>query len=364
MSDTTFSNASPLDFATWRFLAARRVGRLATVDDRGRPHIIPVCFAVDGAAIYSPLDEKPKRVPPARLRRVRNLLERPGVAFLVDDYVEDWTRLTYVMVRGIAELVAPGTDEHAAAVGLLREKYSQYEQMAIDRQPVIRIVPSEARRWSAAEGAFDERSALPARHLDFDAIVRGRRSVRAFRPDPVPRPLVEQIIEAARWAPSPHGRMPWRFVVITTPELKHRLAGAMGDEWERQLAMDREPTDIIAKRKLRSRQRILEAPVCIILCLYLGDLDHYPDPVRQEAEKTMAIQSLGAAAQNLLLAAYQRGLDGGWMCAPLFCPDTVREALCLATDLDPHALLTLGYAAKDPVRRERLPLESLVVRWD
>ena len=128
--------------------------------------------------------------------------------------------------------------------------------------------------------------------------------------------------------------------------------------------MDGEPPSIIAKRKLRSHQRILEAPVCIVICLYLRDLDQYPDPGRQQAEATMAIQSLGAAAQNALLTAYQLGLDGGWMCAPLFCPDTVRAALGLEADLHPHALLTIGYAAKDPVRRDRLPLDKLIVHYD
>ena len=78
----------------------------------------------------------------------------------------------------------------------------------------------------------------------------------------------------------------------------------------------------------------------------------------------MAIQSLGAAAQNILLAAYDLGLDGGWLCAPLFCPDTVRAALDLPPTLHPHALLTLGYAAQEPKRRERLPLADLIVRYE
>jgi coenzyme F420-0:L-glutamate ligase / coenzyme F420-1:gamma-L-glutamate ligase len=76
----------------------------------------------------------------------------------------------------------------------------------------------------------------------------------------------------------------------------------------------------------------------------------------------MAVQSLGAAAQNALLAAYSSGLDAGWMCAPLFCPEKVTEALGLAPDLIPHALLTLGYAEGDPPkRRSRRSLDELVV---
>jgi F420 biosynthesis protein FbiB-like protein len=203
-----------------------------------------------------------------------------------------------------------------------------------------------------------------ARNLPFADLVRGRRSVRAYQPIPVPRKLIEDILDAARWAPSPHGRMPWRFVVLTRPDLKDRLASAMGAEWERQLSLDRDPPEIVARRLARSRERVRTAPACVIVCLYLEDLDRYPDPARQAAEETMAVQSLGAAAQNLLLRAYDLGVDGGWLCAPLFCQETVRAALDLPPTLHPHALLTLGYAAQEPKRRERLPLDTLIVRFD
>jgi nitroreductase len=78
----------------------------------------------------------------------------------------------------------------------------------------------------------------------------------------------------------------------------------------------------------------------------------------------MAIQSLGAAVQNMLLQAYELGLDTGWMCAPLFCPNVVANAIDIDPALIPHALIPLGYTAADPQRRERLPLSSLIVRWE
>ena len=77
-----------------------------------------------------------------------------------------------------------------------------------------------------------------------------------------------------------------------------------------------------------------------------------------------AVQSLGAAIQNLLLAASDRGLDTGWMCAPLFCPEIVRDALGLQPPLVPHAIITLGWAAQEPKRRGRLPVERLIARYD
>jgi len=77
----------------------------------------------------------------------------------------------------------------------------------------------------------------------------------------------------------------------------------------------------------------------------------------------MAVQSFGAAVQNLLLSLYSAGVDAGWMCAPLFVPEVVRDALGLAPELTPHALIAVGYAAADPVRRPRLPLDELIVDW-
>ncbi len=202
------------------------------------------------------------------------------------------------------------------------------------------------------------------RQQDFASVVRGRRSVRYYQDREVPRHLIEEVIEAARWAPSPHGRQPWRFVIITRPDLKERLADAMGATWRANLAMDREPEEIINKRLEQSRQRLLHAPVLIIPCLYLQELDIYPDAQRQQNETIMAIQSLGAAVENLMLAAWSLGLDSGWMCAPLFCPEIVCQALDLDPTLTPHALITLGYLGREPKRRDHRPIEALIVRWD
>ncbi len=188
--------------------------------------------------------------------------------------------------------------------------------------------------------------------------------MRSYQDRAVPRELVLQVLEAARWAPSPHGRMPWRFVVLTNPATKSRLSQAMVHEWQRQLQLDGQPPEIVETRLRKSQARIIGAPVLIMPCLYLLDLDQYPDPERQQAEKTMAIQSLGAAAQNMLLIAYSLGLDTGWMCAPLFCPEVVVGALDLDPALIPQALITLGYVAQAPKRRSRLPLETLIVCWD
>ncbi|MBV9709980.1 MAG: nitroreductase family protein [Ktedonobacteraceae bacterium] len=207
-------------------------------------------------------------------------------------------------------------------------------------------------------------AATPARSNDLATLLRSRRSVRKYQSRPVARELLERILEAARWAPSPHGRQPWRFVVLTRQELKKHLAERMGENWRSNLEMDGQSSEVVDIRLEKSMQRILTAPALIIPCLYLEDMDRYPDEKRQADETTMAVQSLGAAIQNMLLMAYDLGLDSGWMCAPLFCPEVVCAALDLDERLIPHALITVGYAAADPQRRERLPLDRLIVRFD
>jgi PPOX class probable F420-dependent enzyme len=122
------------------------VARLATADASGAPHVIPVCFAYDGGRFYSVLDRKPKRTSLSRLKRVRNILSNPRVALVLDHYEDDWSRLWYVLVTGTAELLRSG-QEHSLAIRVLRDKYAQYRDMDIDRNPVIRVIPDKVTCW-------------------------------------------------------------------------------------------------------------------------------------------------------------------------------------------------------------------------
>ena len=362
--------------ATEAALAAEcRAGRLATADAAGRPRAVPVCYAFDAGGaggatrFFIALDEKPKTVDLHALGRVRDILARPEAALLIDRYEENWSRLGYLLIHGRAELAEPGSAAHAAGLPLLRARYPQYRAMALEQAPLIALTATAMSSWGPAlaaepDGAAASEWLRAGRGADFPLLARGRRSVRAFQEREVPRAALEEMLEAARWAPSPHGRQPWRFVVLTRPEPKERLAAVMGGDWRAILAQDGQPDATIDLRLAKSRARIREAPALILACLYLDDLDRYPDPDRQRAEEVMAIQSLGAAIQNMLLAAYAIGLDTGWMCAPLFSPDAARAALDLDSSLIPHALIPVGYAARDPKRRPHRPASELVVRWD
>lgn len=128
------------------FVRAQRVARLATVDARGRPHVLPIVFAYADGCFYTPLDLKPKSVPPERLQRVRNILGSPHVQVLVDHYDEDWLQLGYVQLRGDAELIEQG-DEYRRALRLLESKYPQYGALPLEGRPVIKITVERAVTW-------------------------------------------------------------------------------------------------------------------------------------------------------------------------------------------------------------------------
>jgi PPOX class probable F420-dependent enzyme len=128
-----------------RFLNSRRVAHLATADGRAVPHVVPVCFAVGGDALYITIDRKPKGNPRA-LKRLRNIAANPSAALVADRYDEDWTRLGWVMVRGRAEILEGGA-EHERAQHLLRTRYRQYRTMAIGDLPVISIRIEQATSW-------------------------------------------------------------------------------------------------------------------------------------------------------------------------------------------------------------------------
>lgn len=128
-----------------RFVESRRVGHLATADAGGAPHVVPVCFALIGDALYVTIDEKPKRRD-RPLKRIRNILDNPNAAFVTDRYDENWTRLGWVMLRGTAEILDVG-DEHDRVQEQLRARYPQYRAMNLAGLPVIALRIARTASW-------------------------------------------------------------------------------------------------------------------------------------------------------------------------------------------------------------------------
>lgn len=126
-------------------LTTARVARLATTDPDGRPHLVPIVFAVERNTLYSAVDRKPKRS--QRLRRIENARARPDVTILVDHYDDDWSRLWWIRVRGRARVLDAG-DERERALALLAEKYPQYRAEPPDG-PVLAVDIVDVREWEA-----------------------------------------------------------------------------------------------------------------------------------------------------------------------------------------------------------------------
>jgi PPOX class probable F420-dependent enzyme len=127
-------------------VAEAQVARLATIDEDGRPHLVPIVFALEGETLYTAVDAKPKRS--RTLQRIENARARPDVTVLVDRYDEDWESLWWVRVRGRARVLDEG-EEAERALGLLAAKYEQYRDAA-PGLPVLAIDVEEWRGWSAS----------------------------------------------------------------------------------------------------------------------------------------------------------------------------------------------------------------------
>ncbi|MCH8814410.1 MAG: nitroreductase family protein [Chloroflexi bacterium] len=178
---------------------------------------------------------------------------------------------------------------------------------------------------------------------DVSRAIDSRRSVRHFDDEPVSRDIVEDLIRLACTAPAPHHSRPWRFVHVTSDERREALADAMSDAWRADLDAVDTPVREVDRLLRRSRTQIEEAPALLLACLALDEAKDWQDDGREQSERDMFVQSLGAALQNILLAAGDFGLVGYLKGAPLFCTDAIRTALDLPSGWEPTFLVLLGY---------------------
>jgi coenzyme F420-0:L-glutamate ligase / coenzyme F420-1:gamma-L-glutamate ligase len=195
-------------------------------------------------------------------------------------------------------------------------------------------------------------------------LLRTRRSIRRYAALPIARELVDTLLGVATTAPSAHNRQPWRFQVIESLTAKRRLAHAMGDRLRSDRLRDGDAQDAVEADVARSYARVTQAPVVVLVAMTMTDMDVYPDERRRRAERAMAMQGTAMATQNLLIAAHASGLGACWMCAPLFCPDSVIAALALPGDWEPQAIITLGYPADQGKPFTRRALSDVVVYED
>ncbi|MCX8150760.1 MAG: nitroreductase family protein [Candidatus Bathyarchaeota archaeon] len=190
-------------------------------------------------------------------------------------------------------------------------------------------------------------------------VIFGRRSVRKYSSKIVPKELLLEILDAARFAPSAHNAQPWRFIVLTETMTKRRLATAMAQAWLLDLKKDGKTCVASESSMEASIERFVKAPVLVVACLTMENMNQFPDRKRQQCEHDLAVQSLGAAIQNMLLIAHAKGLSSCWYCAPVFSKSAVRDALKIPKEVEPQALIVFGYAAEEPTAPQRLPIQGV-----
>ena len=193
------------------------------------------------------------------------------------------------------------------------------------------------------------------------AFLRGRYSVRKFLPQPVQRDVLERILETTTWSPSAHNQQPWRFVVMESVETREKLGAALGKRLEQALISEGMDAEIAHGRSDRSRLGIAGAPLGILLCVDADAVPFEENLERQAREYQMAVQSAALAGGTLLLAAHAEGLEGVWLCAPLFQPELVRQVLDLPESWHPQGLLLMGTPDEQPSPRSRLPWQDVTV---
>jgi coenzyme F420-0:L-glutamate ligase/coenzyme F420-1:gamma-L-glutamate ligase len=193
------------------------------------------------------------------------------------------------------------------------------------------------------------------------AFIDARRSIRSFVDEPVPRVVLDGVIHAACTAPAPHHSRPWRWVVVDSDDAKRQLADGMGARWAHDLGADGVAPARVDALVDASHRKIRGAPAVVLGCLTWDGLDRYPDDERRRAEWGMALLSLGAAVENLMLATADAGYASCWVAAPIFCPEAARDALALPEEWLPHAMVLVGRPDPAYVGRPRppVPLDDL-----
>ena len=192
---------------------------------------------------------------------------------------------------------------------------------------------------------------------DLHTFLRTRRSIRRFKPDPVPEAVIEEILTTATFSPSAHNRQPWRFAVVTDSSVKTRLGQAVTSKMRADMQAEGASEADIEKRAATSLRRMDEAPVVIVLCRDKTD-------VRMDTpeEAVMGIQSVALAGLQLLLAAHAEGLGGNWICWALYAQEATRAALDLPEAWEPQAFYFLGYPDETPEIKDRKSIKE-IIKW-
>ena len=186
--------------------------------------------------------------------------------------------------------------------------------------------------------------------------LRSRRSIRRFKPDPVPASVMDRILTTATFAPSAHNLQPWRFAHIQSSGAKEKLGKALTEKMRVDMEAENADPVQVKKRIDISLRRIAEAPVILLLCR-----DKAIIRKEEPEEHHMGIQSTALIGLQLMLAAHAEGLGANWVCWPLYAQKETQTALDLPEIWLPEAMFFLGYADETPENTFRKTVKELTV---
>lgn len=195
--------------------------------------------------------------------------------------------------------------------------------------------------------------------------IEQRRSIRKYLPGNIDEEMLLRITSAGLCAPAAHHSRPWRFVVVRSAVLRRNLAEAMAGEWSKELLSEGIGEARISKLTKDSIHRLTEVPAIIVGCIDSAEVRIRPDDDLNQKEWVMAQFSLGAAMENIMLAAAEQGLGTCWIASPLYCPDVAGKVLELPESWVPQALVTIGNADPNyapPARKETDPIEFILLK--
>lgn len=179
--------------------------------------------------------------------------------------------------------------------------------------------------------------------MEFADAIRARRSVRAFKDQPVPRDALERAVELAVQAPAPHHSSPWRFVIIESPQVKEDFSRAMGAAWRADLGADGFDDERIEHITSKSHRLLTSTPVLVVCCADMVRSHSYPDERRARAEWSLFAHTVGAALQTFMTSLATEQVASCWISAPVFCGPVVKGFFELPDHVEPHALVLVGY---------------------
>ncbi|MFG2830653.1 coenzyme F420-0:L-glutamate ligase [Streptomyces sp. NPDC048434] len=260
----------------------------------------------------------------------------------------------------LSATVVATADELAAAGDLVKGKAAGLPVAVVRGLPhVVEEAGDGAGARVMVRSAEDDMFRLGTSEAVREAVT-ARRTVRAFRTEPVDPGAVRRAVAAALTAPAPHHTTPWRFVLLESPQARVRLLDAMRDAWIADLRGDGKSEESIAKR-VRRGDVLRTAPYLAVPCMVMDGSHSYPDARRSAAEREMFVVAHGAGIQNFLVALAGERLGSAWISSTMFCRDVVREVLGLPENWEPMGAVAVGHPAAAPAPRPARTADDFVV---